>query len=210
VRHSEKARYDTVARALHWIAALLVIANLTSGLASNVIKPVFRDVVAVHKSIGVTIFVLSVARIVWTLVRGRRPRRNIARWESVASIANQWLFYAMLFVLPLTGWIFTSAGQYPLTWFGLLTVPKLDIQRGDVLVALARSSHEWIGICFAVLACLHVAAALRHHFILKDQVLSDMLGTDIGRAVQLFERDLTPNEVCQTSEKYQQSEGATE
>lgn len=177
----EKARYDTVARALHWTVALLVIASLTSGLASNVLKPVFRDIVAVHKSIGLTIFVLSTARIWWKLTRGPRPRRNIARWERVASVATHWLFYGMLFMLPLTGWIFTSAGKYPLTWFGLFTVPKLDIQRGDILVALARSSHEWIGICFAVLACLHIAAALRHHFILKDHVLKDMLGTDTDR-----------------------------
>lgn len=181
VKLSEKRRYDTVARALHWIVALLVISNLISGLASDAIKPVVGDIVAVHKSIGLTIFALSIARLWWKLAKGRRPRRNIGRWESVASVATHWLLYAMLFVLPLTGWVFTSAGKYPLTWFGILAVPKLDIQRGDTLAALARSSHEWIGICLAVLACLHIAAALRHHFILKDHILSDMLGTDTDR-----------------------------
>lgn len=179
----DNERYDSAARALHWIVALLVIANLTSGLASDVLKPVVGNIVAIHKSLGMTILLLSIARIWWKLARGRRRRRNIARWERVASVATHWLFYAMLLMLPLTGWIFTSAGKYPLAWFGLFAVPKLDVVQGDILVVLARSSHEWMGICFAALACLHVAAALRHHFILKDQVLRDMLGTHTGQVI---------------------------
>lgn len=181
VRFIDEARYDRVSRALHWIIALLVIGNLISGFASDALKPVIHDIVAVHKSIGLTIFMLSIIRIGWRITRTPKPRRDIARWEQVLSSATHWTFYGLLFALPLTGWVFTSAGKYPLSWFWLMSVPKLDIQKSNELVLLARNSHEWLGICFACLAAIHVAAALRHHFILRDQVLSEMLRAKLNR-----------------------------
>ncbi|AUW60480.1 cytochrome B (plasmid) [Sphingobium sp. SCG-1] len=178
---SAETRYDRVAQALHWIIALLVIGNLVSGFASDALKPIIRDIVAVHKSTGLTIFALSVVRIGWRIAHPRVARGIVAQWEKVASGTAHWLFYGLLFLLPLTGWVFTSAGKYPLSWFWLVSVPKLHIQKGDGLVLLARSSHELLGIVFAVLAGIHIAAALRHHFILRDQVLSDMLRSKSNR-----------------------------
>jgi cytochrome b561 len=76
--------------------------------------------------------------------------------------------------LPLTGWVFSSAGKYPLQFFGLFDIPKLAVEKGSPLAGAAHEAHEVLGIAWGVLLLVHVGAALRHHFILKDNILTRM------------------------------------
>jgi cytochrome b561 len=98
------------------------------------------------------------------------------RWEQIAAKGTHHLFYVLMLVLPLSGWIMSSAGKYPLTWFGLFDVPKFAVERGDAIVDMSRALHGPLGFIFGLLVVLHVGAALRHQFILKDNLLRRMVG----------------------------------
>jgi cytochrome b561 len=85
------------------------------------------------------------------------------------------LLYGLMLAMPLSGWIMASAGKYPLTWFGLFDLPKLPVTRADPLYELGHEGHEILGWVMLALVIFHVGAALRHHFVLRDNVLQRML-----------------------------------
>jgi cytochrome b561 len=169
------ARYNRTARALHWIIAALVIGNIAGGLLHDALEDVV-NLMPLHKAAGMTVLVLTLARIAWRLTWTAPPQpASMSGLEVLVARAAHLLFYALMLAMPVTGWIMASAGKYPLTWFGLFDLPKLPVTREDPLYALGREGHELLGWLFLALAVLHIAAALRHHFILKDNVLRRML-----------------------------------
>ncbi len=168
-------RYNRVARLLHWVIAALAIGNVLGGLLHDALENIV-NLIPLHKSIGLTVLALTVVRIAWRFT-WRHPAypQGMARWQMQAARAVQAAFYGLLLLMPLTGWVMASAGQYPLGWFGLFDVPKFAVAKESVLYLASRSGHEVLGWVFAALIVLHVAAALRHHFVLRDRVLSRML-----------------------------------
>lgn len=167
-------RYTFVARALHWIMAVLIIANLILGIGHDAL-PKDWAIMPVHKSIGLTVLALTLVRLGWRL--GHRPPLHpvaMPGWEKAAAHATHFLFYAFMLLVPLTGWIMTSAGTRPLNWFFLFDVPKFAVTKGDILVGVSGEGHEIMGFAWAALIILHIAAALRHHLVLKDDVLRRM------------------------------------
>ena len=169
-------RYTFVARALHWIIAILILFNLWLGFAHDAL-PKGWQVMPVHKSVGLTILARTILRILWRLTH-RPPPLPLAMpaWEKLVARATHYVFYGFMLLMPLTGWIMTSAGNRPLTWFFLFDVPKFAVSKGDPIVSFSGEAHEIVGFLWAALILLHIAAALRHHFILKDGVLRRMLG----------------------------------
>jgi cytochrome b561 len=168
-------RYSRGAIAFHWAIAALVLFNLWLGLFHDSLPREWK-VMPVHKSVGITILVLSLGRLAWRLSHRPPPLRdNAARWERTLAQAVHWAFYALLLILPLTGWIFSSNPEKPrpFSWFWLADIPLLPVSR-DLAVA-AKEAHELLGYAMAALVVLHVAAALRHHFLLRDGVLGRML-----------------------------------
>ena len=169
------ARYTSVARALHWIIAILILANLFFGFAHEAL-PKDWAVMPVHKSIGLTVLALTIVRIIWRLTHRAPPLpAAMPGWEKGAAHATHFVFYAFMLILPLSGWIMSSAGPRPLNWFFLFDVPKFAVAKGDAIVGLSRETHELLPWLWAALIILHVGAALRHHFMLKDDVLRRML-----------------------------------
>ncbi len=170
----DPARYHAAARALHWTIAVLLIGNLASGFLKDALDGVVR-IVPLHKSVGLTVLALSVLRLGWRLMSRTPPLpAQIPVWERAAAHVTHAAFYALMIGLPLSGWIFSSAGTYPLDWFGLFTLPKFAVTKQDAIYGLTREGHEVMGIVAALLIALHVAAALRHHFVLKDGLLRRM------------------------------------
>lgn len=168
-------RYGNVARALHWIMAILILFNLFLGFAHDALPRDWK-VMPVHKSIGLTVLALAVARILWRFTRGAPALpAGMPAWEKGAAHATHFAFYAFMLVLPLTGWIMTSAGDRPLSWFFLFDVPKFAVAKGDAIVGISGEAHEILGFAWAALLVLHGLAAMRHHFILKDGVLRRMI-----------------------------------
>jgi cytochrome b561 len=168
-------RYNRTARALHWIIAVLVIGNIAGGLLHDTVKDTI-NLIPLHKSAGMTVLALTLVRIGWRFTwRAPLHPASVGRLEVAAARGVHMLFYGLLLAMPLSGWIMASAGKYPLTWFGLLYLPKLAVTREDPAYLVGREVHGTLGWLFAALVVLHVAAALRHHFILRDRVLERML-----------------------------------
>jgi cytochrome b561 len=161
----EAARYTRVAVALHWLIAALIIANLAIGLFHESFdRPVRGALMAFHKSTGITILLLSLARLAWRLTH-RPPAYDAAMkpWEQTLARLTQVLFYLLLIVLPLTGWLISSTGSRPVgLWYGLFDLPRLPAAKETH--DLWEESHELLGYGMLVLLLLHVAGALKHHF----------------------------------------------
>lgn len=167
VRPIQGGRYSGIAILFHWTIAALVLVNLWIGLIGGSMPA--------HKAIGITVLVLTLGRIGWRL--GHRPPplpSGTPGWERMAAHATHLLFYLLLIVLPLSGWAMVSgAKRNPLDWFGLFPIPYLPIPPS--LAHLGHEAHELLGFAMLGLVVLHVAAALRHHFLLRDGVLLRML-----------------------------------
>lgn len=168
-------RYNRVARLLHWMMAALLIGNLAGGLLNESLKDTI-NIIPLHKSIGLTVLALTCARIAWRFTWQHPPYPPaMAQWQIAAAKGVQAVFYGLMLAMPLTGWVMASAGKYPLTWFGLVDVPKFAVAKESALYLASRQGHEVLGWLFVALIAIHVAAALRHHLILKDRVLERML-----------------------------------
>lgn len=169
------ARYNAVARTLHWAIALAIVFNLLTGLFGEAIEDLWQPFPA-HKAIGMLVLVLSVARIGWRLTWRRPPYpAGFSERQRKIAAAVHGVFYLLIVAMPLTGWIFSSAGTYPLTFFRLFAIPKLPVVKGMAIVGAAHEAHELLGYSFAALVVLHVAAALYHHRVLRDGTLQRML-----------------------------------
>jgi cytochrome b561 len=126
-----------------------------------------------HKSIGVTILALAVVRIAWRVINPVPPMpAGSQRWEELASRASHLLLYAFLFAQPIAGLVFSLASSFPtVIWGWKLPDPGTD----KTLEEIFKATHYWLSWAILALVAVHVAAALRHHFIQKDDVLRRML-----------------------------------
>ena len=168
-------RYDQIARALHWVMAALLIGNLAGGLLHDALEDTI-NLMPLHKSIGLTVLALTLVRIGWRFGWQAPPYPPaMPPWQIAAARGVQAVFYGLMLAMPLSGWVMASAGKYPLNWFGLVDVPKFAVAKQSALYLASRQGHEVLGWLFVGLIALHVAAALRHHVILKDRVLERML-----------------------------------
>jgi cytochrome b561 len=170
-------RYTPAAIALHWIVAALILANLALGLytVDLPLSPQKLRFFSFHKWIGVTVFLLAAARLLWRL--GHPPPglpAAMAPWEQRAAQATHGLLYALFFAAPLTGWLFSSASGFQTVYLGLVPIPDL-LSKDKALADALRLAHHWINYTMAAVIALHVAAALKHHFVDKDDVLRRML-----------------------------------
>lgn len=169
--------YSTVSLILHWLIAVLVIGQILLIMAHDATAgPLSREFVQIHKSVGLGILVLTLGRIGWRFANPAIPLPStMKRWEKLLARASHGLFYVALIVLPLTGWAASSAAGREIVWFGLFNWPLLPIEGGrDV----ARGLMELHGIAVKglyVLLALHIAGALKHQFIDRDNVLRRML-----------------------------------
>lgn len=168
-------KYNRGAQAFHWAIAMLIILNLALGLLSDPLEKAV-NLIPLHKSLGLTVLLLTLGRIGWRLAWTRPPLpESLPRWERTTAAITHFLFYALMLALPLTGWVFSSAGKYPLSFFGLFDWPKLSVTKENPIVGISHEGHEVLGFVMLALVALHVAAALRHHFLLKDDILRRML-----------------------------------
>ena len=171
-------RYNAIARTLHWVIAILIIANVAIGLLGDAIEEaVGSSPFPLHKSIGLTVLVLSLLRLGWRIANPPPPLpAHTGRNERRLAAIMHGVLYALMILVPFTGYAMSSAGKYPLSWFGLVTVPKLPIERESALADLMHEGHEVLGIAIAILAAGHIVAAVRHGFLLRDGVLQRMTG----------------------------------
>lgn len=174
VRLPRGERYSRVAILFHWTIAVLVVVNLIVGLGHESI-PALRAWMPGHKAIGITVLALTLARIAWRLTH-RPPAlpADVPAHVRIVARATHWALYALLLLMPLTGWMMVSGpkGRRPLTWFGTFDIPYLPV--GAPGSDLGATAHGVLGWTMLALVLLHVAGALRHHLILRDATLVRM------------------------------------
>lgn len=171
-------RYTRVAIAFHWIIAALVLWNLAGGLGGYVLPEGVSGVFwSGHKAVGICVLFLSIARLAWRLGHRPPPLPAMPRWQVATAHATHWLFYALIILMPLSGWVFTSASlkRGPISVFGLFDIPYLPIAQGAQAGAVPHGFHVYAGWFLAALAALHIAAALKHQFVDKDLTLARMM-----------------------------------
>jgi cytochrome b561 len=181
------ARYSAVAIALHWMIAVLVLGQLAGGFyMANLPKEQAAlkfEIYQWHKSFGITILLLTAARVLWRLTHKPPPLpAAMPHWEKVAARSVHAAFYVLLIVMPLVGWAVVSssplAPSVQTYLFGIVYWPHLPIfddvaDRAAVSHQFAEA-HETLAYVTTGLVALHVGAALKHHFINRDGVLGYM------------------------------------
>ena len=191
------SRYSMVSIVLHWTIALAIAGMILLGWwMSDAIKDPAQASAAfkayqLHKSIGLTILVLTLFRLVWRFTHSFPPLpAHMPAWEKASARASHLLLYAIMLVMPLTGWLYVSAGwnsamnmpfAAPTIWFGQFEWPHLpglanasDATRSTVAGG-AMAVHANLAWGAVALVALHAAAALKHHFIDRDSVLASMV-----------------------------------
>lgn len=177
-------RYSAVAMALHWLIALLVLGNLAGGHLAEFLEisadpaqqGIRGSVIAIHKSFGLLIIPLTLARFGWRLANPPPPLpAYMTAFEQWAARSVHICFYLLLFVLPLSGWAMVSTGRSPasLSWFGVFSLPAMPLPAS--LHGMLRESHELLAWAMAGLVVLHAGAALKHQILDRDNILARML-----------------------------------
>jgi cytochrome b561 len=171
------AGYSTTAKLFHWTAALLILTVVPMGLLMGRIPegPVQDNLFFLHKSLGALILVVMTLRILYRFARGAPPPAPALQpWERVASETVHWTLYALLLATPMVAlWGYSAYGQ-PAPFFGAFEIPPFTA-KDEHLAETIFYIHGWMGWAVGALLCLHIAAALQHHFIRRDGVLQRML-----------------------------------
>jgi cytochrome b561 len=169
-------RYTAVSQALHWLIALLAFALLAMGKLGEVEADEPGSLFGWHTALGLTVLVLMIIRLGWRLTHSV-PSLPATRppWQARIARGLHHGFYALLIALPLSGWLLTSVEGDAVSWFGIFPVPSLPVPGGEAAEDAIEEAHELLGNLLLVLAGLHVLAALKHHFMDRDDVLRRML-----------------------------------
>ncbi len=170
--------YGLVAQFFHWavvigIALQFVWAWRIDESESRILE---YALVNQHKSIGITILALVILRLLWRAFNRPPPHpEHLKRWERLAAGVTHWGLYGLILAMPLSGWAYTAAAGYGPEFFGLVDIPAL-FPSNEGLEDVMHEVHETLAKVLIGLAALHILAALRHHFIVKDNVLKRMAG----------------------------------
>lgn len=172
-----RTHYTVTAMALHWLMALGILGTFALGVYMHELplSPGKLQLYSWHKWAGVSLFLLGLLRLAWRLGHPAPPLpAAMAAPLRRAGGAAHGLLYALMFAIPLSGWLMSSAKGFQTVWFGLLPLPDVvpkDKGLGDQLRAL----HEALNFTLLALLVGHAGAALKHHFIDRDDVLTRML-----------------------------------
>lgn len=171
------ARYTNTAITLHWLIAFLIIAAFPLGMVTSdmALSPLKLKLVSYHKWLGVSIFLLAVARLAWRAGHTPPPLPTaLPLWQRRAAHGLHRLLYLLLFAIPLSGWLMSSAKGFQTVYLGVLPLPDL-IGKDKVLGDALRDAHETLNVILLALVIVHVGAALKHHFVARDGILARML-----------------------------------
>jgi cytochrome b561 len=173
-------RYNAVSIILHWVLGVALVSIFLFGtyMADLPFSPQRLKLLNWHKWAGISILVLSALRLLWRVTHPAPPlppKMELAMpgWQRKAHQLTHVALYALFFVVPLIGWAYTSAAGFPVVLFGVLPLPDL-IGADKALAAVIKPWHQISAFALAALVLLHIAAALKHHFVDRDGLLKRM------------------------------------
>ena len=169
-------RWGAVAQFLHWLIVALIILQVTLATIAEELPPVKKlGMLARHKSVGITILALAILRLSWRWLNPTPPLPTTLKpYERLLARFTHVMLYVLLFAMPLSGWMMSSARGFPVSWFGFIQLPDFVPKNKSLYDALLET-HQTLAWALYVIVALHVLAALKHHFMLKDTVLKRML-----------------------------------
>jgi len=173
----QPARYTKTAIVLHWLVAFLIFGAFPIGLIMSdmSLSPLKLKLFSYHKWLGVTVFILAVARLAWRathvppLLPGTMPV-----WQQRAAQGVHHVLYLLLFLIPLSGWLMSSAKGVQTVYFGVLPLPDL-VGKDKALGHLLQVVHETLNYGMLALVIVHIAAALKHQYVDRNGVLARMV-----------------------------------
>ncbi len=169
-------RYTPVAVALHWLIALLVVGLWIVGATMEDYPDSIKwTAYGLHKATGILVLILTLVRLAWRATH-RPPAlpESLPKWQKTASALTHYGLYALLVLMPLSGWAFSSAAGYPVSVYGLFTLPNL-VEKDKELTEFFYETHELLANGLLLFVAVHTVAALVHHYYHKDNVLRRML-----------------------------------
>lgn len=170
-------RWGWVSQLLHWVIVALIIVQITlAEMADELPLGVKKlGLLARHKSFGITILGLAVLRLAWRFAHPTPLMpATLKPYERALAHFTHVMLYVLLFAMPLSGWMMSSARGFPVSWFGLFQLPDL-VPKNRTLYDALVTTHGTLAVVLISVVTLHVAGALNHHFRLKDDVLRRML-----------------------------------
>ncbi len=170
-------RFGSVSIVNHWVIAVAIIAMLAIGLYMDDLPrgPELTWWINLHKSIGVFVLVYGLWRFLWRVVwRFPDDVATIPRWQELAAKAVHLALLLAILGMPISGYILSSTGGHPVSFFGIFSLPALPESKS--VNDIAGEIHEWLADILIILIVVHVLAALKHHVIDKDATLKRMVG----------------------------------
>lgn len=168
--------YSKSSKIIHWLSAVIVIAMLSLSFFLEDLPERYQPLgYLTHKSFGLVVLFLLFLRIIWIFYRGKPSLPpTVPGWQKILARSVQYGLYIFLFAMPMSGWIMSVAANRTPIFFGLFPVP-LPITPNKELATFMNETHEVIAWILIVLIVLHVAGAMKHYFLDKDDVLQSML-----------------------------------
>ena len=169
-------RYGLVAQTLHWVIVGLILIQFTLAMIADDLPNGLEKLITLarHKSVGITILGLAILRLGWRFIDRPPPLPPMPRWQAYAARFSHAALYALLFAMPLTGWMMSSASNYPVSWFSLVQLPDL-VAPDPALKELLHEIHETLSKILIAFVSLHFLAVLKHQFFSRDGLLFRML-----------------------------------
>ncbi len=170
------ARYSSPAILLHWLMALGLAANFALGLtmADMALSPEKLKFFSWHKWAGITLLGLVALRLLWRLLRQPPPMLPMPAWQRRSAAAVHGLMYLLMFAIPLSGWLMSSAAGVQVVYLGMFPLPDL-VAKNKALFDLLKEVHESLNFTLLALVAVHLAGALKHHLMDGDATLSRMI-----------------------------------
>lgn len=171
------ARWGWLAQFLHWLIVVLIALQVTLALIADDLPLGMKKLamLARHKSVGITILGLAIIRLLWRWTNPTPALPDSLRpYERFLAHFTHAALYVLLFAMPLSGWLMSSARGFPVSWFGLMQLPDL-VPKSKPLYEAMLETHDALALALGAVVLLHIAAAVKHHVLLKDDVLRRML-----------------------------------
>ena len=168
--------YSTTAIAFHWLMALGLIANFSFGVFMHELplSPQKLQYYSWHKWAGITLLGLVTLRLVWRLLVRPPALLPAPAWQQKVAHGLHALLYILMFAIPLSGWMMSSASGFPVVLYGVWQLPDL-VPKDKPLFEILKDVHEALNTGLLVLVIVHVGAALKHHLVDRDATLRRML-----------------------------------
>ncbi|EOC5255274.1 cytochrome b [Enterobacter sp. HK169] len=174
MREHAPQHFNILARSLHWLMAVMILAMLFIGAAMMTSLHHRIWLIDLHRPLGVAILLLALVRLVNRLLSRTPPLpADLPVWQVFAAKASHWMLYGLMLAMPLLGWAQLSAAGLPIVMFSGVNLPAIA-PNSPALYAWCHDAHSLLAKLLFAVVLVHISAALVHAWIYRDAVFSSM------------------------------------